>query len=100
MDIDKLETFLRAAETLSFSETAKQLHMSQSTVSHQIKMLEKSMGVVLFTRTNTGLLMTEAGRLLLSWARHLLRASNDMQAMMASLQSDVVGELRITWRCA
>jgi DNA-binding transcriptional LysR family regulator len=96
VDIDKLETFLRAAETLNFSETAKQLHLSQPTVSHQIKMLEKSMGVELFTRTNSGLELTEAGRVLIPWARRLMHDSNNMQAMMASIQEDVVGELRIT----
>ncbi len=96
VDINKIETFLRAAETLNFSETAKRLHMSQPTVSHHIKMLEQEMGVVLFTRTNTGLQLTEAGRLLLPWARRLLHDTNNMQAMMSSIQEDVVGELRIT----
>jgi len=96
VDIEKLETFMMAAGTLSFSETAKRLHLSQPTVSHQIKTLEKSMGVVLFTRTNSGLELTEAGRLLLPWAHRLLHDTNNMQSMMASIQSDVVGELRIS----
>jgi DNA-binding transcriptional LysR family regulator len=96
VDINKIGTFLRAAETLSFSETAKQLHMSQPTISHHIKTLEQEMGVVLFTRTNTGLQLTEAGRLLLPWAHRLLHDTNNMQAMMSSIQEDVVGELRIT----
>jgi len=96
VDIDKLGTYLRAAETLSFSETAKQLHMSQPTVSHQIKMMEKSMGLVLFTRTNTGLQLTEAGRVLLPWARRLVHDSNDLQAMVSSINEDIVGELRIS----
>lgn len=96
VDIDKLETFLRAAETLSFSETAKQLHLSQPSVSNQIKMLEKRLGVTVFIRTNTGLELTEAGRVLLPWARRLMHDSNNLQAMMASIQEDVVGELRIT----
>jgi DNA-binding transcriptional LysR family regulator len=96
VDIKKIDTFLRAAETLNFSEAAKQLHMSQPTISHHIKTLEQEMGVVLFTRTNTGLQITEAGRLLLPWARRLLHDTNNMQAMMSSLQQDVVGELRIT----
>jgi DNA-binding transcriptional LysR family regulator len=96
VDINKIGTFLRAAETLSFSETAKQLHMSQPTISHHIKTLEQEMGVVLFTRTNTGLQLTEAGRLLLPWAHRLLHDTNNMQAMMSSIQDDVVGELRIT----
>jgi DNA-binding transcriptional LysR family regulator len=96
VDINKIETFLRAAETLNFSETAKQLHISQPTVSHHIKILEQDLGVIIFTRTNTGLLLTEAGRLLLPWARRLMHDTNDMQAMMAALKDDIVGELRIT----
>lgn len=96
VDINKIETFLHAAETLNFSETAKRLHMSQPSVSHHIKTLEQEMGAVLFTRTNTGLQLTEGGRLLLPWARRLLHDTNNMQAMMSSIQVDVVGELRIT----
>ncbi|MBN2550681.1 MAG: LysR family transcriptional regulator [Anaerolineales bacterium] len=95
IDIDKISTFVRAAETLSFSEAAKQLHISQPTVSNHIKTLEQKMGVTLFTRTNTGLELTEAGKVLLPWARRLLHDTNSMQAMMSSIQNDVVGELRI-----
>ncbi len=95
VDFNKIETFLRAAETLNFSETAKQLHMSQPSVSHHIKMLEQEMGTALFTRTSTGLRLTESGRSLLPWARRLLHDANTMQAMMASIRNDVVGELRV-----
>jgi DNA-binding transcriptional LysR family regulator len=95
VDIGKIGTFVRAAETLNFSEAAKQLHMSQPTASHHIKMLERELGVTLFIRTNTGLDLTEAGKVLLPWARRLLHDTNNMQAMMASIQDDVVGELRI-----
>ena len=96
VDIEKLGTFIRAAETLSFSETAKQLHISQPSVSHHIKVLEQQLGTSLFTRINTGLVLTEAGRVLLPWARRLIHDTHNMQAMMSSLQDDVVGELRIT----
>jgi DNA-binding transcriptional LysR family regulator len=94
VDINKIGTFLRAAETLNFSEAAKQLHISQPTISHHIKTLEQEMGVTLFIRTNTGLQLTEAGKVLLPWAHRLLHDTNNMQAMMASIQNDVVGELR------
>jgi DNA-binding transcriptional LysR family regulator len=96
VDIMKIGTFLRVTETLNFSEAAKQLHMSQPTVSYHIKTLEQEMGVSLFTRTNTGLQLTEAGRLLLPWARRLQHDTNTMQAMMSSIHEDVVGDLRIT----
>jgi DNA-binding transcriptional LysR family regulator len=96
VDLNRIETFLRATETMNFSETAKQLHLSQPTVSHQIKLLEKEMGVTLFVRTNTGLKLTEAGRFLLPLARRLQRDNINLKAMMSSIKEDVVGELRIT----
>ena len=95
IDIQKIETFLATAENLSISETARQLHLSQPAVSHQIKSLEQELNVTLFNRSNTGLQLTEAGRLMLPWARRLLHDTNDLKEMMSSLQGDIVGELRI-----
>jgi DNA-binding transcriptional LysR family regulator len=95
VDIQKIETFLRAAESSSLSEAAKQLHLSQPTVSHHIKMLEQELDVTLFLRSNVGLQLTDAGRLLLPWARRLMHDTNDLREMMSSLQDDIVGELRI-----
>jgi LysR family transcriptional regulator, low CO2-responsive transcriptional regulator len=95
IDPNKIETFLHAAETLNFSETAKQLHISQPSVSHQIKMLEQELGVTLFKRSGAGLRMTEAGRVLLPWARRLLHDTQNIQEMMSSLEQEVVGDLHI-----
>jgi DNA-binding transcriptional LysR family regulator len=95
IDLLKIEAFLHAAEVLSFSEAAKQMHLSQPTISHHIKILEHEFGVELFDRTGPGLHLTEAGRLLLPWARKLIRESIEMQEMMASLQDKIIGHLRI-----
>jgi DNA-binding transcriptional LysR family regulator len=95
IDLIKLQVFIYAAETLSFSETAKRLHLTQPTISHNIKILERDLGVVLFERSGSGLHLTEAGRLLLPWAHKLIRQSIEMQDMMASLQEKIVGHLRI-----
>ncbi|MFN2120033.1 MAG: LysR substrate-binding domain-containing protein [Anaerolineales bacterium] len=94
IDLQKIETFLSATQTLSFSETAKQLHVSQPAVSHQIKALEEDLDATLFERTGSGLRLTEAGRLLLPWAKRLMRDSSDLQAIMSS-RRDAAGELRI-----
>jgi len=48
VDLLRIETFLHAAENLNFSETARILHLTQPTVSHHIKNLEKELGVELF----------------------------------------------------
>ena len=95
IDIQKIETFICAAENSSLSEAAKQLHLSQPAVSHQIKLLEHELGVSLFTRSNVGLSMTEAGQILLPWAHNLLHDMDNLEEMMASLQDVVSGELRI-----
>ncbi len=95
VDLLRLKVFLDAAETLSFSEAAKRLHLTQPTVSHHIKVLERDLGVILFDRTGAGLHLTEAGQLLLPWAHKLIHQSNEMQEMMASIQDEVVGHLRI-----
>lgn len=95
IDIQKIETFLAAAENLSLSETAKQLHLSQPAVSHQIKSLEQELNVTLFKRSNIGLQLTEAGRLMLPWARRLLHDTRNLREMMSSLNDEIVGELRI-----
>jgi DNA-binding transcriptional LysR family regulator len=95
MDIQRVETFLWAAEHLSFSEAAKHLSITQPTVSHHIKALEGELGVELFDRAGARLHLTEAGRSLLPWARKLVQDTSDMQEIAASLHDGVVGHLRI-----
>lgn len=95
IDLMRLKAFIFAAESLSFSDAATQLHVTQPTVSHHIKTLEKSLRVELFVRTGHNLKLTEAGRLLLPFAHKLVHQANEIQEMMVSLQEDIVGHLRI-----
>ena len=95
LDLMKLHAFVYAAESLSFSKAAKRLHVTQPTVSHHIKNLEQELGIDLFERTGSELQLTEAGRILLPWARKLIRQSIDLQEMMDSLQNEIVGSIRI-----
>ncbi len=95
VDIQKIQTFLCAAETSSLSEAAKQLHLTQTAVSHQIKLLEQELGTKLFVRSNIGLKMTEDGELLMPWARRLLHDMDDLKDMMSSTGDVFAGELRI-----
>lgn len=96
IDTAKLQVFLYAAQTLSFSETARQLNLTQPTISHHIKMLEEMLGVELFDRSAPKLRLTEAGRLLLPWARKMVRESISIQQMMEALQSNIAGHIRIS----
>lgn len=95
LDLMRLKIFIHTAERMSFSQAAKELHVSQPTVSHHIKTLERDVGRSLFNRSGPKLQLTEAGRLLLPWARKLVRESYDLQEMMASIHERIVGHLRI-----
>ena len=95
MNCPELEVFLAAAETLSFSEAAKHLHLSQPTVSHNIQVLEHELGVTLFDRSSSGLRLTDAGRLLLPRARKLVRDSVEIRELISSVQETIAGRLRI-----
>ena len=95
IELSRLETFIFAAESLSFSEAAKRLNLTQPTISHHIQMLEHELGVMLFERLSSGLQLTEAGRFLLPSARKLIRETIEMQDMVASMQNKIAGYLRI-----
>ena len=95
IDLDKLNVFLHAAETLNFSQTAQQLHVSQPTVSKYIGELEQTFNVKLFERKGSSMSLTNAGKTLMPWARHLLHQSIELEEMMMSLQGEAVGHLKI-----
>jgi len=59
--MDLLRTFEAAARTLSFTQAAEELFLTQSAVSRQIQQLEEGLGVPLFVRRHRALLLTEAG---------------------------------------
>ena len=61
MDIESLNTFLTLAETKSFTKTANQLFVAQSTVTNRINELEKELKLSLFSRTNRSVKLTLEG---------------------------------------
>lgn len=61
MDFKQIEYFLEVAKTENISRAAKNLYVSQSTLSKSIKRLETELGVKLFERNKTGITITNAG---------------------------------------
>jgi DNA-binding transcriptional LysR family regulator len=95
LDLERLKIFIQCVESMSFSQAAKKLHITQPTVSHHIKALEQDVGKPLFIRGKGKLQLTEAARLLLPWARKLLRDSIELQEMMGSIDKHILGQIRI-----
>ena len=62
--LSALRVFEAAARHLSFTRAAKELHVTQGAVSHQIRALEEELGYPLFTRLPRQVLLTQEGQLL------------------------------------
>lgn len=76
MDIKSLDYFLKVADEKSISKVANQLYISQPALSLQIRKLEESFGHKLLVRTNKGVQLTEAGHILETHARSILKIYN------------------------
>lgn len=73
----QLRTFVAAAETLSFTRAAERVHLTQPSVTEQIRALEDAVGRPLFARQRNALALTDAGGKLLMRARELLAMADD-----------------------
>lgn len=76
MNIDYLRTFLTLAENGSFSETAKEHIVVQSTISSRIQELEKELGQSLFIRSYNHAELTLAGQAFLEYAKNIVELEN------------------------
>ena len=92
---ERYNIFLYVAQSRSFSIAAKQLHLSQPTVSKHISSLERELNVQLFIRKASGVQLTEAGKTLLPLARKLVKDSIEIQKMMSALDEEIHGDLTI-----
>jgi DNA-binding transcriptional LysR family regulator len=72
MDLRRIRYFIAVAEEGSFTRAAKRLHISQPPLSQNVKALEVEMGVQLLVRDHQGVVPTDAGRVFLRQARHIL----------------------------
>lgn len=94
MDVRVLNYFLTVAREKTISKAAEVLHLSQPTLSKQLKELEEELGVTLFIRGNRTITLTEEGVYLANKGKDILAL---IDATTANLMSDTVisGELSI-----
>lgn len=78
-----IRAFLAVADTLSFSQAAQQMHLSQSALSTLIGRLEEAFGTRLFDRTTRAVALTAAGEVLASHAGQLL---SDIERTVAAVR--------------
>lgn len=95
MELRHLRYFLAVAKAQNFSQAAEDLHVSQPTLSQQIKQLEEELGTPLFNRLGRYTQLTEAGKIFEKYAEDSLRAVKWGQKQIDELQKLQQGDLRI-----
>lgn len=95
LDAHQLNVFLTAAETLNFTAAARQLHMTQPSVSQHMQALEQHFDTQLFVRQGRQMLLTDAGRALVPLARRMVDWSIRIDEAMESLRGSVYGHLKV-----
>ncbi|MDA1195508.1 MAG: LysR family transcriptional regulator [Planctomycetota bacterium] len=95
LSIRQLEVFVALVEAGSFTAAARQLGLSQSTVSGHIADLERRLGMRLVGRERSGVTPTGAGQVLLKPARDALRAERNTRMAAAELTGLLSGSLTL-----
>ena len=72
MNLKQLEAFVKVAETKSFSEAAKQLFLTQPTISAHVSALEKELNTCFLIRNTRGVELSESGKELYAYAVQML----------------------------
>jgi DNA-binding transcriptional LysR family regulator len=83
IDIDLLRSFVTIVEVKSFTRAAERLLRTQSAISLQMKRLEEQLECRLFERGGRGVEPTQAGILLLGYARRILAANDELVGRMS-----------------
>jgi len=95
LDSRQLRAFLLLSRKGSFTAAAKELHLTQSAISHSMKALEEDVGCRLLDRMGKKVLLTQAGEAFLQHVEKILSGMNAAREAMNELSEWGRGRLRI-----
>ena len=95
MEIHQLRYFVAVAEEGSFSRAAGKVRVAQPSLSQQIRKLEAEVGQPLFDRLPRSVVLTEAGRCLIDYARQILASIGDARRCVDELKGEVAGRVAV-----
>lgn len=90
-----MEVFVRIVETGSFSAVAREMGMTQPTVSKQLTALEKKLKTRLLNRSTRQLSLTEAGAAYYESSKRIIDSVHEAEANLGVLQTQLTGVLRV-----
>ncbi|SPE23050.1 Hydrogen peroxide-inducible genes activator [Candidatus Sulfotelmatomonas gaucii] len=95
MNLQELRYLVALAEHRHFGRAAESCHVSQPTLSSQIRKLEDELGVTLLERTNKRVELTPVGSQILAHARAALAEAQQMEAVARASRDPLVGPLKL-----
>jgi len=95
MNLRDLQYLVALADTGHFGEAAERCHVSQPTLSAQIKKLEEYLGVQLFERQPRKVSVTDVGRRIVDRARLVVRQAEDIREVARASRDPLTGKLRV-----
>lgn len=95
MEFHPLRVFLSVATEKSFSRAAEKMLRTQPAISLAIQRLERELGEKLIDRSAKDLLLTDAGRIVLDYARRFENLEREMEIALAELRDNSAGRLII-----
>ncbi len=95
MTLRDLEYLVALAETRHFGRAAERCHVSQPTLSAQLRKLEDALGVALVERRPRKLSLTAAGEAVVDRARRMLRDADDIRTLTRASQDPLSGQLKV-----
>ena len=99
LELRHLKTLLALKETGSVSQAAKRVYLTQSALSHQIKLIEEQFGLALFERKSNPLRFTAAGDRLIRLANDIIPKVVDAERDLMRVKQGDAGQLRIAVEC-
>lgn len=95
MNYAQLRAFHAVATASSYTKAADALHVTQPTLSAQVKALEETYGVELFERRGRGIATTELARRLLEITRRYFNLEGEAEELLAATRGLTRGHLRV-----
>jgi DNA-binding transcriptional LysR family regulator len=95
MDLRDLHYFEVIAELEHMGRASERLHRTQPALTSSVRRLEEACGIRLFERSGRGIRLTEAGRVLLKWARRTRLDVHDAQREIKDIAHGLVGTIRV-----
>ena len=96
MEFNQLESFLAVVKYNSFSRAAKELYLTQPTISNNIQNLEKELQTILLDRKSKTITLTDSGETLYKYAVELINIREQAKLNIIKHNNTIEGEIEIS----